>query len=555
MAQQRQPADRPETTRLPLIGAYTNRGYSPTKDQRFVNVFPETRKVEQLENTKIFLNKRPGLTLYRDYGTGEGRGVIYFNNKFYVAVGNTVYEDAVSPVAKVTLTASTGPLGMIIGNSASLGDYLFVCDGTSGWVINSAGVVTQILDTSIHSVQLVSSGSGYTDGTYALSFTGTGTGAAGTYTVVGNKVTSITLTTIGSGYTGTVTVGFPSGGGTGATAIASINAFPTPHIPSPTFIDGYIILAKGSDVYNCDLDTPTSWTASNFLSAEMFPDPVKALARQNNQVVVMGGSSIEFFYDAANVSGSPLSRNDSTTIQMGVAAPYCVYQNEKFCAYISQSDSGGRAVWLVEGFQPKKVSDEYIERILDAETDMSDCRGYGLRTKGHMFYVINLKTLGRTLVYDTDEKLWHEWSSNTAGSHGVFACDHMADNATGVAYLLHNSNGSLYKLDVDNNQDDGTGILVEIVTNKYDMDTYVRKFMSNIKVVGDSYETGNAVVVSFSDDDYKSWSNPKTIDLTDSFPAFHRMGAFRRRAFRITHSLNYPLRLESLECTYTKGIS
>ena len=128
MAQQRQPADRPETTRLPLIGAYTNRGYSPTKDQRFVNVFPETRKVEQLENTKIFLNKRPGLTLYRDYGTGEGRGVVYFNNKFYVAVGNTVYEDAVSPVAKVTLTASTGPLGMIIGNSASLGDYLFVCD-------------------------------------------------------------------------------------------------------------------------------------------------------------------------------------------------------------------------------------------------------------------------------------------------------------------------------------------------------------------------------------------------------------------------------------------
>lgn len=479
MAQQRQPADRPETTRLPLIGAYTNRGYSPTKDQRFVNVFPETRKVEQLENTKIFLNKRPGLTLYRDYGTGEGRGVIYFNNKFYVAVGNTVYEDAVSPVAKVTLTAATGPLGMIIGNSASTGDYLFICDGTSGWVINSAGTATQIVDAD----------------------------------------------------------------------------FPTPHIPSPTFIDGYIILAKGSDVYNCDLDTPTSWTASNFLSAEMFPDTIRALARQNNQVVVMGGSSIEFFYDAANVSGSPLSRNDSTTIQMGVAAPYCIYQNEKFCAYISQSDSGGRAVWLVEGFQPKKVSDEYIERILDAETDMSDCRGYGLRTKGHMFYVINLKTLGRTLVYDTDEKLWHEWSSNTAGSHGVFACDHMADNATGVAYLLHNSNGSLFKLDVDNNQDDGTGILVEIVTNKYDMDTYVRKFMSNIKVVGDSYETGNAVVVSFSDDDYKSWSNPKTIDLTDSFPAFHRMGAFRRRAFRITHSLNYPLRLESLECTYTKGIS
>jgi len=246
MAQQQSRQKKNQTVRLPLMGAYSNRGYSGTKDQRFVNAFPETRKVDQLENTKIFINKRPGLTLYRDYGTGEGRGCAYFNTHFYVIVGNTVYEDGLSPVAKITLTASTGPVGMIVGNSSTTGDYLFICDGTSGWVINSAGTATKISDAD----------------------------------------------------------------------------FPTPHIPSPTFIDGYILVAKGSDVYNCVLDDPLSWDASNFLSAEMFPDPIKALARQNNQVVVLGGSSIEFFYDAANVSGSPLSRNDSTTIQMGVAAPY-----------------------------------------------------------------------------------------------------------------------------------------------------------------------------------------------------------------------------------------
>ena len=287
----------------------------------------------------------------------------------------------------------------------------------------------------------------------------------------------------------------------------------------------------------------------------MFPDPVVALARQNNQVVVMGHSSIEFFYDAANAAGSPLSRNDSTTIQMGVAAPYCVYQNEKFCAYISQSDSGGRAVWLVEGFQPKKVSDEYIERIIDSEVDISDCRGFGFRTKGHMFYMINLKTIGRTLVYDLDEKLWHEWSSNSTGNHAVFQCDYMADNSTGAVYLLHSSNGTLYKLDVDNNQDDGTNILVELVTNKYDMDTYYRKFLSSLKVVGDLYSTTNNLSLQWSDNDYQTWSNVKTISLSDTFPAFHRLGSFRRRAFKLTHASDNPLRLESLECVYTLGSS
>ena len=287
----------------------------------------------------------------------------------------------------------------------------------------------------------------------------------------------------------------------------------------------------------------------------MFPDPIVALARQNNQIVVMGHSSIEFFYDAANAAGSPLSRNDSTTIQMGVAAPYCVYQNEKYCAYISQSDSGGRAVWLVEGFQPKKVSDEYIERILDAETDIEDCRGFGFRTKGHMFYLINLKTNGRTLVYDLDEKLWHEWSSNSSGNHGVFQCDYMADNSTGAAYVLHSSNGCLYKVDVDSYQDDGTAILVELVTNRYDMDTYYRKFMSSIKIVGDLYETTNNLSLQWSDNDYQTWSNVKTISLSDTFPAFHRLGSFRRRAFKLTHSSNNPLRLESLEAVYTVGSS
>ncbi len=469
----------PEETRLPLMGAYSNRGSGSTTDQRFVNVFPETRKVEQIENTKIFINKRPGLTVYKDFGSGEGRGAVYFNSKFYVVVGNTVYEDGSPPTSKITLTASTGPVGMIVANSSTIGDYLFICDGTGGWIINNTGTVTAISDPD----------------------------------------------------------------------------FPTPHAPTPTFIDGYILLAKGSDVYNCVLDTPTSWATDQFLSAEMFPDAIRSLARQNNQVVVFGSSSTEFFYDAANASGSPLSRNDSTTIQMGVAAPYCVYQNEKFCAFISQSDSGGRAVWLVEGFQPKKVSDEYIERIIDAETDMTTTRGFGLRTKGHMFYVINLKSQNRTLVYDTDEKLWHEWSSNNAGSHQVFQCDFMADNSTGASYLLHSSNGTLYKLDPTAYTDDSVSILVELVTNRYDMDTYKRKFMSSVKVVGDLYSTTNNITLQWSDDDYQNWSGLKTISLSDTYPAFHRLGNFRRRAFKLTHSANMPLRLESLDVTYVKGIS
>lgn len=467
----------PQKTRLPLMGAYSNRDATGLKDQRFINMFPETRKVDQLENTKIFISKRPGLTSYKDFGTGEGRQMAYFRGKFYIVLGNQLIEDGVTPTVKATLSTSTGPVSLLSCNSGSLGDYLFMCDGTNAWVIKQDGTVTQVTDVN----------------------------------------------------------------------------FPTPHIPVPTFIDGYVCLAKGSDVYTCTLDDPFTWPTSNFLSAEMFPDPIISLARQNNQVVVLGRTSIEFFYDAANAAGSPLSRNDAATIQMGTAAAYAVYQNEQFCIYISASDSGGRAAWLIKGFQPQKISDEYIERILDAEVDMSDCYGFGIRTKGHLFYVLNLKTSGRTLVYDVDEKLWHEWSTNSSGTHTVFAYNCMADSGIGAAHVLHNSNGTVYKVDPSSNIDDATTIICDITTNKYDMDSYNRKFMSSLKLVGDSYSPSNIVTFYWTDDDYQTWSNAKTIDLNDDFPAFQRLGQFRRRAFRFVHALDMPLRLESVEVVYTEG--
>lgn len=62
---------------------------------------------------------------------------------------------------------------------------------------------------------------GYTDGTYALAFSGgTGSGGVGTFTVVNGRVASIAITTPGS-YTVAPTVSFAAGtGGTGAAGTA-----------------------------------------------------------------------------------------------------------------------------------------------------------------------------------------------------------------------------------------------------------------------------------------------------------------------------------------------
>lgn len=76
-------------------------------------------------------------------------------------------------------------------------------------------------------ITLDTAGAGYTDGTYDLVFTNTGTNgtnAAGTYVVSGGVVTSVTLTNPGSGYTSAPTVALSNGSPTTAgTATLTLN--------------------------------------------------------------------------------------------------------------------------------------------------------------------------------------------------------------------------------------------------------------------------------------------------------------------------------------------
>jgi len=98
---------------------------------------------------------------------------------------------------------------------------------TDNYVDNSgaAGLAFVHSTDAVQHVNITNAGSGYTAGTYALGFSGgSGTGAAGTYTVDGTlTVVSTVITAGGSGYLSAPTVSFPSGGGTGAAGTAIIN--------------------------------------------------------------------------------------------------------------------------------------------------------------------------------------------------------------------------------------------------------------------------------------------------------------------------------------------
>lgn len=483
-----------KTVRYKFSGGFQGRDSTTTKDQRFVNIFPE--KVED----RFLLVKRPGLDLAYQLTEGVGRGQFHFNGHIWSVVGNTLFKDSTNVL---TLSTSTGLIGSTECTESGL-SRMFFCDGTNGYVINTSNVITQITDVD----------------------------------------------------------------------------FPSPHIATPVYIDGYVCIprAASADIYNCDLENPYSWTASNYITSELFPDQVVGLARQNNLVVAFGQTGTEFFYDngSQQPTGTPLAKYPSTFLQMGSCAPFAIGQNERFCFYIGESQSGGRAVWKLDGTTPTKVSDEAIGRILDYEGDaIVSATSLLIRLVGHFFFVICLTN--RTLVYDIDEQLWHEWSSasystlsesqiNGAVDNSIainsdgtsieflvateFKWSFATDIGNGNVYLLNKSSGAVAVFNRKTYKDITQVIQCEINTPIADFGSYKRKFMHRLSIVGDL--AINNIFLTWSDDDYQTWSSQKIINM-QSRPVLHRLGAFRRRAFHIYYTDNYPLRLEGIEFIYEEG--
>ena len=335
--------------------------------------------------------------------------------------------------------------------------------------------------------------------------------------------------------------------------------FPNPHLPFPISMDGYLFLAKSSsaDIYNSDLDDPLAWDPSNFITAEMYPDNIIALTKNNNYLVAVGTGSMEYFYDIGNATGSPLQRNDSAVQQMGTTAPYSLVQTEKEVVLVATTANGGRTVWVVEGFGATEIGFPPVnEQINNVSTTIASVNAFCIRVGGHKFYVLRFPTLNRSWAYDFDTKLWSEWSSTTTlGAQAIFLGKYATDSNNGFPYML-SDDGILFLMADQIYQDDGRMIQTQITTLKLDFDNMNRKFMYRASVYGDWPDnTTSTILLEWTDDDYRTWKGQRTIQLSSDTPWTRNLGWSRRRAFRLTHTDNTPWRVEGMELDINNGAS
>jgi len=478
--------------RLPLAFTMGEREPGDTKDALLTNVYQETIELSpdgKGGGTEVYVTKRPGLKSHTDLSAAT------------TDTGRGIYEWQ--------------------GNIYSVvGDEVFKGTTDLGQINTSSGIVR---------FDIAADGSGllvFHDGTTF-------------YTI--NPSNTITERN--------------NGGTSGA---VDDEQMPTNMVPGIVVLDQYaFIMDSDGFIYNSVVGDVTDWPGNN-INAEIRSDSGKAIARYLNYLVAFGEDTLEFFYDAANASGSPLNRFEGMANLVGCPAGNTVVNIDQDLVFVAKSPEGGRFVGsLSNGFNTVRISSNSLDEILDKEgSGISNAYAYHLRLAGKNLYVLTLPTTaGRTFVADLQEKKWYEWTSDVSDTEGFFqGMD--ATELNGDLILLDDSNGLTYNLDPETYQDQ-TGsnetIKVEIRTPKWDGGTLMNKFMSRLQALGDLNSSTGTINIAYSDDDYQTWSTNRTQDLDNHQSWLTRLGMFKRRAFRIQHQQNLPMRLSGLEANIEQG--
>lgn len=324
---------------------------------------------------------------------------------------------------------------------------------------------------------------------------------------------------------------------------------PAPHLPQPVFLDGYLFLVKSdtADIYNSDLNDPTAWTPGDFITAEMTADKVVAIANLNNYLVMFGTGSIEYFFDAANASGSPLQKYDTPHKYIGYISGLAKHGNELL--FIGNTGTGGPQVFVAKDLKVEPISTPPMRRAIESYTTANAAViSYG----GHDFYHVNVGSL--SYQFDLDTKLWTRTAFK--GTAYMPITNAAVINITGVGNVClttHTDSTTLYYFKPTAYRDDATNFTMQVTTDNMMFDTYRKKTCGRLLLIGDRTSTSANATVEWSDNDYQSWSTPRNIDMSLETPILSQLGQFRRRAFRVTWTQNLPMRWQHLELDLNMG--
>jgi hypothetical protein len=500
-----------QVQRIPPIQNYENRdtnlvgATSPFGyDALMYNCYPEVLSEQLTQDRKLFVRSRPGYKGLLRPGVGAGRGAYWWD------VANKFVVAIGQNVYFVDITNNTASLVAALTLQSGFGEVRF----------------TEVPSTTV--------------------------GGAGLFILEPSNI---------AGYNKIYRI-------SSAGALVATYTIPTNSQSFPVWFDNYIFYyGIDGNVYNSNLNDPSTWSGSSFFNPNSFQDGPVALERTLNYLVAFKDYSIDFLYDAGNPTLSPLAKNPSLTINLGCLGRETVRTLYNQIFFIGQSLHGFSGVYILSNLgELKKVSTPAVDRAIKnymIQTSLTSSYASNPLTAdlftidGHIFY--NIPQL--SLMYCVESNIWIQ--THYSFEQPIYFC---FVNWSLVNTTFNTQNGQIYTLggtglvgryDSTKYQDtDNSSVNFPIVraiqTNRLDFGTMKRKYISRVDILGDF--SGDTITMTCWDDDYvTSFSSGRTV--TSSYPraSWYANGQFRRRAYTFSWQGNLSTRIHGIEVEYEMG--
>lgn len=352
--------------------------------------------------------------------------------------------------------------------------------------------------------------------------------------------------------------------GAGLAQVSPVGA--TILVPGIATVDGttYIMDVYGG-IWGSEINEPVWSDVTNLVYANSEPSLPVFITRQLSYVIAFKENSTQVFADNGNPTGSPLINMPESMLPYGCASAQGVQSIDDILLWPTFNLSRSPQVAMMANLRAKIVSTPAIDRLLKAAfmnplfVDYQQVYSASFKFGGHRFYLLTLVNSNLTLVYDIDQNLWMQWTDYQGNyfpymesgfdENGNILTQNISINAIGAinyidaAYVYPNDlyvAGLRYVVPVD------------IYTPNFDGGINRTKTLNRLWIQADQ-TPGSLLYSRYSDNDYRTWSNFRQIDLSRSRPFLRDEGSFYKRAYHFRHFANTPLRIRAVDLEYDIG--
>lgn len=174
-----------------------------------------------------------------------------------------------------------------------------------------------------------------------------------------------------------------------------------PGTKAVAYLDSYLLGVEplGRFWFHSDLANASSYNSLDRYEAETAPDRIVTLAVSNEEVVVFGQTTTDFFVNTGEATGTFQSKGVSMDVGCASAASVVKLDNTLFWL-----DNYG-VFQRLNGYSPQPVSTRVIESAISG-FDWAKCRATVYQDKGRKIVYWTFPR-GLTLGYDVTTGLWH----------------------------------------------------------------------------------------------------------------------------------------------------